>query len=110
VLLEGAPDNVTPQEIERHLLAAVPGVAAVSHIHVWLITSGRALATLHVRPAAGADARAVVRAVEHALEERFAIGHATVAIDWADETGEGACNLLRGREDDHNHGVAGGGA
>src|SRR5690606_2091851 len=27
VLLEGAPDNVTPREIERHLLAAVPGVA-----------------------------------------------------------------------------------
>ena len=110
ILLEGAPDNAAPQEIERHLLAAVPGVAAVSHIHVWLITSGRALATLHVRPAAGADARAVVRAVERALEERFAIGHATVAIDWPDEAGEGGCSLLSapGHDHDHSHDAAGG--
>ena len=103
ILLEGAPDNATPREIERHLLTAVPGVAAVSHIHVWLITSGRALATLHVRPEAGADARAVVRAVERALEERFAIGHATVAIDWADEAGEDGCSLSH----DHDHDEAG---
>ena len=103
ILLEGAPDNATPREIERHLLTAVPGVAAVSHIHVWLITSGRALATLHVRPEAGADARAVVRAVERELEARFAIGHATVAIDWADEAGEGGCSLSH----DHDHDEAG---
>ena len=95
ILLEGAPDNATPQEIERHLLDAVPGVAAVSHVHVWLITSGRALATLHVRPAPGADPRAVTRAVERALEARFDIGHATVAIDWPDEDCTG-CSLSGG--------------
>ena len=100
ILLEGAPDNATPQEIERHLLDTVAGVAAVSHIHVWLITSGRALATLHVRPSPGADPRTVVRAVEQALDARFGIGHATVAIDWAEE---GGCSLSR-------HGEAGGGA
>jgi cobalt-zinc-cadmium efflux system protein len=104
ILLEGAPDNATPQEIERHLLDSVAGLAGVSHIHVWLITSGRALATLHVRPEPGADPRAVVRAVERALEERFAIGHATVAIDWPDEIGEGACSLSNSHDHEHDHG------
>ena len=50
ILLEGAPDGAAPEKIERHLLEHVPGVAAVGHIHVWSITSGRTLATMHVRP------------------------------------------------------------
>ena len=97
ILLEGAPDNASAQDIERHLMRSVDGLAGVSHIHVWLISSGRALATLHVLPAAGADARAVVRAVERELEARFAIEHATVAIDWADDRADdgGGCSLSR---------------
>ncbi|MCO5157704.1 MAG: cation diffusion facilitator family transporter [Aquamicrobium sp.] len=111
ILLEGAPDNAAPQEIERHLMEAVPGVATVSHVHVWLISSGRALATLHVRPAPGAEPRAVVEAVEHALAERFAIGHATIAIDWSGDEA-GGCALSRGESQEphgHEHGADTGG-
>lgn len=86
ILLEGAPDNAAPALIEHHLMQAVPGMAAVNHIHVWSITSGRVLATMHVRPRDDADARVVVRAVERELKSRFSIEHATVAIDWNDET------------------------
>ena len=100
ILLEGAPDNAAPQDIARRLTEAVPGVAAVSHVHVWLITSGRPLATLHVRPEAGADPRRVVRAVEAELRAHFGVDHATVAIDWPQEDdgegegdGEGNCSL-----------------
>jgi len=102
ILLEGAPDDVSPAQIERHLVQQVEGVAAVRHVHVWLITSGRALATLHVRPAREADARAVVRAVEAALRERFGIDHATVAIDWADD-GQGQCSLSQAGHAPHGH-------
>lgn len=86
ILLEGAPDNATPALIEHHLVQAVPGMAAVNHIHVWSITSGRVLATMHVRPHDDADARIVVRSVERELRSRFGIEHATVAIDWNDES------------------------
>ncbi len=85
ILLEGAPDDARPDMIQRHLQDEVPGVAAVSHVHVWLITSGRPLATLHVRPIRDAEARLVVRAVERELLAHFGIGHATVAIDWNTE-------------------------
>ena len=113
ILLEGAPDDVSPAEIERYLMREVAGVAAVRHVHVWQITSGSALATLHVRPARDAEPRAVARAVEAALAGRFGIGHATVAIDWADEEA-GGCSLARGgqapqgRDHDrgHSHGTA----
>ena len=103
ILLEGAPDDVSPSEIERYLTQEVAGVAAVRHVHVWLITSGRALATLHVRPAHGTEARAVVRRVEAALSERFGIDHATVAIDWADDEA-GGCTLAHGGHAPRDHG------
>lgn len=86
ILLEGAPEHAQPDLVERHLTSHVPGVAAVSHVHVWLITSGRALATLHVRPHDDAQARIVARAVENELRSHFHIEHATVAIDWNDES------------------------
>ena len=91
ILLEGAPDDAQPAEIERHLLATVPNLAAVRHVHVWLITSGRKLGTMHVKPTEDRFAQAVVRDVERQLADRFSIEHATVAIDWTD--GAPACSL-----------------
>ncbi|MFM9272123.1 cation diffusion facilitator family transporter [Halomonas elongata] len=84
ILLEGAPDNTAPELVERHLTESVPGVAAVHHVHVWSITSGRTLATLHVRPKDNADVRAVVQLVEKELKSRFEIEHPTIALDWND--------------------------
>lgn len=84
ILLEGAPENATPEEIERHLLTSVPRLTGVSHIHVWSITSGKVLATLDVRPETDSDARMVATAVEAQLHEKFGIDHSTVAIDWPD--------------------------
>lgn len=112
ILLEGAPDNVTPEKIERHIRENVPGVAAVSHIHVWSITSGRALATMHVHPKDLANAQAVMRSVERELKSHFEIEHATVAIDWSD--GTDTCALSppqvpvahshgHTHDDDHHH-------
>jgi cobalt-zinc-cadmium efflux system protein len=95
ILLEGAPADAAPDAIIAHLKQAIPGVAEIGHIHVWSITSGRTLATLHVRPTADADARDVVQAVERALRVRFNIEHPTVAVDWND--GSAACSLSAGR-------------
>lgn len=100
ILLEGAPDEARPEMIRQHLRDKVPGVADVRHVHVWLITSGRPLATLHVRPLRDAEARIVARAVEHELLIRFGIEHATVAIDWNDDDAA-SCSLSDGAVDAH---------
>ena len=106
ILLEGAPEDASPEKVERGLLGAVPGLAAVSHVHVWQLTSGRTMATLHIRPQSDDEAKAVVKLVNKALREQFNIQHATVAIDWKSEVDENACNLRQspGRHDhDHDH-------
>lgn len=102
ILLEGAPDNAEPAEIARKLLALVPDLAAVGHIHVWQITSGRTMATLSVRPVIDSKARAVSRKVEHLMMSDFGIEHPTIAIHWNDEV-EVRCSLQQ-MPHDHGHG------
>ena len=97
-----SPDGAAPEKIERHILEHVPGVAAVGHIHVWSITSGRTLATMHVRPANDTEARVVVGAVERELASDFEVEHAAVAVDWNEE-GE-TCSLAPGSKRDEGRG------
>lgn len=91
ILLEGAPDDAAPDAVIKRAKEAVPGVAEISHVHVWSITSGRTLATLHVRPTTDVDARTVVQAVERLLKTEFNIEHSTIAVDWNE--GSVACSL-----------------
>lgn len=105
ILLEGAPEDATPEKLERGLMDSVAGLAAVSHVHVWQLTSGRTMATLHVRPNDDDEARLVVKRVEQALRGQFNIEHATVAIDWNAEGGANACSLQAPAEHrDRGHG------
>ncbi len=92
ILLEGAPDEIDPQMIITHLKANIPGIADVNHVHVWQITSGRALATLKIRPQPEADLRVLTTRAEAVLQERFSIEHTTIGIDW---TGTEGCSLSR---------------
>ena len=93
ILLEGAPDNATPEKLERGLLAAVPGLLAVRHIHVWQLTSSHPMATLHIRPHSDDAAKAVVKQVERVLREQFHIEHATIGIDWNSDEDDDDGNL-----------------
>jgi len=95
ILLEGAPDDATPQMLEKKLMDCVPGLARVGHIHVWQLTSGRRLATLHVKPQEEGQAKSVVNLVEQTLRDTFNIEHATIAIDWNSETSRASCSLQK---------------
>ena len=103
--MEGAPEDASPEKVEQGLMSTVPGLAAVSHVHVWQLTSGRTMATLHVRPNVDEEARAVVKRVEAVLREQFSIEHATVGIDWNSEADENICSLqpTTGRQDHSGH-------
>ncbi|MEF2551907.1 cation diffusion facilitator family transporter [Aurantimonas sp. A2-1-M11] len=81
VLLEGAPGGIDISEVEPHLVASVPGLREVHHVHAWSITPERTVATLHACIADGADGTAITRSIKAELSRRFAIGHATVEIE-----------------------------
>lgn len=80
ILLEGTPEDVDPAEVSR-AAADIPGVAAARHVHVWSLTSGRRLATLHLKLKLGAAPAAALAAVRAMLRTRFAIEHSTIELD-----------------------------
>lgn len=90
ILLEGAPADADTVKITAHLLQNVEGIEKVSHVHVWMITSGRTLATLHIQPKNGVDVPSLTKRVEQELRDKFKIEHPTVAIDWKGDT---VCSL-----------------
>lgn len=81
ILLEGAPASLEPDAIRADLVAAVPGLRDVHHIHAWSINQERPMITLNARVADPAVAAAVVSAIKQRLRDRFGVGHATVEID-----------------------------
>jgi cobalt-zinc-cadmium efflux system protein len=84
VLMEGAPDGFDAGALRADLIAVVPGVTDVHHVHCWMLTAERPLVTLHVRLAASADPNAALAAIKVRLKDQFGIAHSTVQIDPAD--------------------------
>jgi cobalt-zinc-cadmium efflux system protein len=84
ILLEGTPSGFDPAEVRDDVIAAVPAVVEVHHIHAWSITQEQSLVTLHVRCEPGSDATRVVSSVNRRLKERFGIKHSTIQIDHED--------------------------
>ena len=85
ILLEGTPKGFDAEAVAGDLAAAVPGVAAVRHLHAWSISEARPMVTLEAELAPGGDGEAVRRAVKARLATRFGFDHATVEIRTAAE-------------------------
>lgn len=83
ILMEGTPGNVVVDDLSKALVAKVPGLGDVRHVHVWSITSGKPVATLEIALLPGADAPAVTEAVKAALASDYGISHSTIEIAWA---------------------------
>jgi cobalt-zinc-cadmium efflux system protein len=82
VLLEGAPEGMSPGEIGM-AMAHGPHVKQVHDVHVWELAPGHPLLTAHVLVARDSDCHAVRRTLEQMLKERFTIGHTTLQVDHA---------------------------
>jgi cobalt-zinc-cadmium efflux system protein len=81
VLLEGVPQGLELDAIERELLA-IPGVAAVHDLHVWALSSGKNSLTTHlVMESPSFAERDVLRAASEMLGLRFGITHTTVQVE-----------------------------
>lgn len=80
ILLQHAPAGVDPEAVE-HALDALDGVKEVHDLHLWTLTSGMEVATVHLALSGGADPGAVLGDAQRTLAEQFGIAHATVQIE-----------------------------
>jgi len=77
VLMEGSPIEIDLAHVEETLLH-VPGVAAFHDLHVWSISDGFDVLTVHVILEHGHHGTDVVAAVSRRLRERHKLDHCTI--------------------------------
>lgn len=77
VLLEATPKEIDPDAV---LAAAteVPGVNGMHDLHIWTVTSGMVAMSAHVSVDDLSDWTPICQALDHLMEERFGIAHATL--------------------------------
>jgi cobalt-zinc-cadmium efflux system protein len=84
ILLEGIPEGIDLADVQRELHSADPGIVNIHHLHVWQVTAGSRMATLHAEltPGTGqSDQARVLGAIKAMLSERWRVEHATVQFD-----------------------------
>lgn len=86
VLGQHVPHGVDVAAVEADL-AALPDVAGVHDLHLWTLTSGMDVATVHLVAADEADPHQLLHAASALLREQHHLEHATVQIESCDRTG-----------------------
>jgi cobalt-zinc-cadmium efflux system protein len=84
VLQEGVPEGLDVAALQTRLVAAVPAVVDVHHVHAWSLTARDVLLTLHARLAVGADGHAALADIKAVLVREYGIEHSTVQLELAD--------------------------
>jgi len=86
VLGQHAPAGINPEAVTADL-CAVTGVQSVHDLHLWTLTSGMHVATVHLVTDDLADSHAVLDQARELLRSHHGIAHATLQIEPADHTG-----------------------
>lgn len=82
VLLEGAPEWLDQEKMQHRLVAAVPGVGDIHHVHVWGLTPQQLMLTMHMSVDKEITSPAeVVRQAKRFLQEEYGIGHSTIELE-----------------------------
>jgi cobalt-zinc-cadmium efflux system protein len=81
ILLEGAPESVSAEDIRRVIAEALPDVLDVHHVHIWSLTNERPVLSMHVRVEKMNHSSDLLMAIHRVLFDRFGIAHATVQIE-----------------------------
>lgn len=85
VLLEGAPDWLNVPEMQAKIVASVPEVDSIHHVHVWGLTPQDLMLTMHVVfRECPEDSTSLVRSVKKVLSEDFGISHSTIEAETDD--------------------------
>lgn len=80
ILLQNAPKRLDMAHV-KHTLLDIDGVADVHDLHVWTLTSGLDVATVHLALHENASLEEVLSSARGILDEEFDITHATLQAE-----------------------------
>jgi cobalt-zinc-cadmium efflux system protein len=81
ILLEGTPDHLDMDLIREKLIAHIPGILDVHHLHAWSLTAEKPIVTMHVQIEEGVDIEETLEVVNSYLLSEFEIDHATIQLE-----------------------------
>ena len=81
ILLEGTPEGMDADIVGGTIEREADGVHDVHHVHIWQLSGGRHVATLHARAREGYAPDQVILSIRTVLRERFSVDHATVQLE-----------------------------
>lgn len=85
VLLEGAPEWLDVPAMQERIIAEVPQVAGVHHVHVWGLTPQDLMMTMHVRLSVKLDnPTSIIRQIKKIMLDEYGVGHSTIEIETDD--------------------------
>ena len=85
ILLEGAPEWLDVDDMQKKIITSVPEVIEIHHVHVWGLTPQHPMLTMHVvLGGLLADSTPVVRRVKEVLSSEFAVDHSTIEVEFGD--------------------------
>ena len=81
ILLEGTPDGLDAATLRCEIPEQLEAVCNVHHVHVWSLTPGRHLVSLHAAIDEDEDRQAALLAIRNLLAERYGLDHATIQLE-----------------------------
>ncbi|MCP4300439.1 MAG: cation diffusion facilitator family transporter, partial [Gammaproteobacteria bacterium] len=82
ILLEGAPEWLNAEMMRDRIVASVPGVGEIHHVHIWGLTPQQLMLTMHVSLSEPVESQSeVIRSVKKFLKDEYGIGHSTIEVE-----------------------------
>lgn len=81
ILLEGVPEGIDVDEVTSAIEESCQEITNVHHIHIWQLTGGSHLATLHAKLRAGYSADQAIQSVRKILHKSYSVDHVTIQIE-----------------------------
>lgn len=82
ILLEGAPEWLDVQVMQERIVAGVPGVGGIHHVHIWGLTPQELMLTMHMSITCDVHEQSdLLRRTKKYLRDEYGIGHVTIEVD-----------------------------
>jgi cobalt-zinc-cadmium efflux system protein len=82
ILLEGAPEWLDVPAMQERVVAGVPGVGEIHHVHIWGLTPQELILTMHMSVVDGVPSQSdVVRDTKQFMKDEYGIAHSTIEVD-----------------------------
>ena len=82
ILLEGAPEWLDVTAMQERVVAGVPGVGEIHHVHIWGLTPQELMLTMHMSVTSDVESQSeVVKNTKQFMKDEYGIGHSTIEVD-----------------------------